>query len=163
MGLDVKNNTVKIVALDPGGTTGVSSIEFDERTHEMREVMLMQLGPHEHHTEIEDVIKDATIVVCEGFEYRNNSRSGLVLVSKEYIGVAKAYCANHDIRYEEQTAAQAKGFISDKALKLLGLYSSDAKHANDATRHLLYFIINGHAVSESIRMPILERMFPDSN
>lgn len=163
MGFDVKNNVVKIVALDPGGTTGVSSIEFDERTHEIREATLMQLGPHEHHTEIEDVIKDATIVVCEGFEYRNNSRSGLVLVSKEYIGVVKAYCTNHNIRYEEQTAAQAKGFISDKALKRLGLYSSNAKHANDATRHLLYYIINGRAISESIRMPILERMFPDSN
>lgn len=150
------------VALDPGGTTGVCV--FDSTTGQ---ITTYHLGPHAHHLDLWALLTswDPDVVICEGFEYRNTARQGLVLDSKEYIGMAKLWCLLNGKKYVEQTAAMAKGFIPDKGpranvvLKKLGWYSTAMKHANDATRHMVYWLVNGKHGLKAERDWILNKGF----
>lgn len=147
----------RIVALDPGGTTGWATYtEYPEADKPEQKFACGQIGPFEHHKDLYDFLgmqqTDDTIVVCESFEYRNERRPGLVLISKEYIGVAKLFVAERGfeseenfLHYKEQTASKAKGFVKDTNLQKLGLWSSGFPHAMDAMRHLLYYMINDNA------------------
>ena len=84
--------------------------------------------------------------ICERFEYRNTSRAGLVLDSKEYIGVVNLFAQDRSATLRRpvayQNASEAKGFVRDSHIKKLGLWSSGNPHAMDATRHLLYWLTN---------------------
>jgi hypothetical protein len=153
-----------VVALDPGGTTGWATFNCDKIENPLDGVTEYvdwswgrgQLDWNDHHNDLDVLlgtlqVQDYT-VVCEGFEYRNRARAGLVLVSRDYIGVAKRFCQERKVPYVEQTAAQAKGFVADRHIRKLGLWYSGNKHAMDATRHLLYYLIHteGGEVSKSL-------------
>lgn len=137
----------KIITFDPGGTTGIAVATIDSNV-EVPKFEVEQLGPQQHHVELEDFLEhnlahaDRKFVVYETFDYRNTSRSGLVLDSREYIGVITLWCKRRGVALYKQTPAQAKGFVSDNILKELNLYSKAFRHANDAMRHLIYFIVN---------------------
>jgi hypothetical protein len=104
----------------------------------------------EHHLAlgafIERQVVQETYVVSESFEFRQGTtkRTGLDLSSREYIGVMKYICADRDIPFTQQTAALGKGFVSDDKLKASGLWigGRDNRHAMDAYRHLIYFMVN---------------------
>lgn len=138
-----------IVALDPGGTTGWAMLAISDRGRTYWD--LGQLGPDEHHLELYNMIDrmyaraqdDNFIIVCERFEYRAYSRPGLVLDSREYIGVAKLFAAQKQVPFVLQSAAQGKGLVTDQNIKKLGLWSAGNRHAMDALRHLLYYVIKG--------------------
>jgi hypothetical protein len=143
---------VRIIALDPGGTTGIAVcdvriikpdyLEYDWNWYE--------LGPHEHHKELFDFLKVNTVgfksdftIVCESFEFRQNrQRDNINLMSREYIGVVKLYHKMYGVPVVFQTAGAAKGFVSDDKLKVMGLYQKSSKHERDATRHLIYYMVN---------------------
>ena len=131
-----------VVALDPGGTTGVAILSA-------RGVLVAEHLTGEHHKDLWNLLQDIDpdVVVCESFEFRNKSRDNLELISKEYIGVVKLWYRMHpNAVLSMQTAAMGKGFITDKgpnaneALKKLGWYFPSMKHANDAVRHLVYYL-----------------------
>lgn len=126
-----------IVALDPGGTTGVTVLD------EVGDAWTMQLGPEDHHLELYKLLTswEPDVVVCESFMYRQNDRTGIKLNSVEYIGVAKLWCQTNNKKFVLQTPAQAKGFVTDEKLKLLNFFARAQRHANDATRHLVYYVI----------------------
>lgn len=141
----------RVVALDPGGTTGWATYtSYPEATEEKQKFACGQIGPYQHHKDLYDFLgmqqTDNTIIVSESFEYRNERRPGLVLVSKEYIGVTKLFAEERGVPYFEQTASKAKGFVKDSNLQKLGLWSSGFQHAMDAMRHLLYYMINNTPV-----------------
>ena len=137
----------RIIAFDPGGTTGVAMATVNDTTV-VPEFKVKQLGPQEHHIELEDFLDehsryvDRLFVVYETFDYRNTSRAGLRLDSREYIGTIKGWCRRRGIALFQQTPAQAKGFVSDNILKELNLYTKAYRHANDGMRHLIYFVVN---------------------
>ena len=148
----------KIIALDPGGTTGIAMVElrdtvkvelgFDQPEPWLPQFKVEQLGPGEHHIELEDFLEkhlmgvDRKFVVIERFDYRNTSRSRVRLDSREYIGTVKGWCRRRGIPLFMQTAAQAKGFVPDQALKDANLYTKAFRHANDGMRHLIFFVVN---------------------
>lgn len=135
--------TTTILALDPGGTTGWALArwgdEGDLKWH------CGHIGPEEHHKELYDFLgmqqTDNYTIVTERFEYRNTSRPGLVLMSREYIGIVKLFHKERGGSLRFQNASQAKGFVKDRHIKELGLWSPGFQHAMDAYRHLLYYII----------------------
>lgn len=151
---------LRIVALDPGGTTGWGMFTAEERYDHLDKKSVYtkhkfdcgQLGPQEHHSELYNALgmwqTDHYIVVCESFEYRNRARPGLELISKEYIGVAKLFCEERGIKYIEQTASMGKvrdkstAFIKPRNLQKLGLWTPGWGHAMDGYGHLLYYMIN---------------------
>lgn len=143
----------KIIALDPGGTTGiamVSLVKNEDCEPDAPQFRVEQLGPGEHHIELEDFLdkhlKDADrkFVVIERFDYRNTSKSGVRLDSREYIGTVKGWCRRRGIPLFMQTAAQAKGFVPDQILKDTNLYTKAFRHANDGMRHLIFFVVNNN-------------------
>lgn len=136
----------RIVALDPGGTTGWASYTEYEDPAVMK-FDWGQIGPEEHHLKLHNFLglqqTDEFKIVCESFEFRQGKqRANINLISKEYIGIAKLFAAER-LRSPVvfQTAGAAKGFVTDPKLKIMGLWVPGKQHARDALRHLLYYMI----------------------
>lgn len=134
------------VALDPGGTTGYAVWDGDKFIEHG------QIGPGEHHDSlfrtlgVTYIAFDGSLsVVCESFEFRQNrQRDNIELMSREYIGVVKLFQQQHRIPLIMQTAALAKPFVTDEKLKVMGIWdqTKGEKHARDAYRHLIYYLVN---------------------
>src|SRR5690606_19133575 len=128
---------MRYVALDPGGTTGWAY--FDEEGWERN-----QFNRIAHHQALYDALMEANpgVLIVETFVYRKGL-DDVNLMAREYIGVAKLWWQQNRTKSDivMQTPAQAKNFITDKKLKALGLQVPGAPHANDATRHLLYYLV----------------------
>jgi len=148
-----------IIALDPGGTTGWATFNADyvegPDGAELynAEWRCGQLDGGKHHKELAILLEmnhtQHYQIVCESFEYRNRSRPGLELVSKEYIGVAELVAQDRKLPpVVYQTAAQGKvrnkttAFVKPTNLKRLGLWIPGNDHAMDGYGHLLYYIIH---------------------
>lgn len=166
---------MRLLALDPGVTTGWASIDIPDVSKDVdltQAVGVGQLGPHDHHSELYAMMElmqtSDFVLITERFEYRNKSRAGLQLESREYIGVAKMF-------YQErmrglgqqavfQNASQAKGFVEDRHIKALGLWSPGMKHAMDALRHLIYFVANDKTMRPvRLQMQILTTAYRTGN
>lgn len=144
---------MKVLALDPGGTTGWVLYTLKEETYGLTEKWDEgQLGPEEHHVDLYMLINslcmealaqnDEFIVVCESFEFRQNrQRDNINLMSKEYIGVVKLIAQTLGIPVVFQTAGAAKPFVTDQKLKAMLLYSTNQRHANDAKRHAVFYLV----------------------
>lgn len=128
-----------VVALDPGGTTGVAILDYKQ----VHQFQVETSSPRELVTIWENLnIAGPEEVVIERFQFRyGGGRSKVVLTPVEVIGVVKLYCAMKKIRLYEQTPAQAKKLITDDKIRKLGLWVPGQPHAMDATRHLLYHLI----------------------
>jgi hypothetical protein len=149
------------LGLDPGGTTGFALYQAevirnpDGRLEWFNEGwQIGHMGPGEHHKTLYDSLglwqTPNFIIVCESFEYRRNprdsQRDNIVLDSKEYIGVVKLFeqermQAHPGQRVVFQTAAMGKGFWTDDKLRKVGHYAVNMKHANDAMRHVLHYMV----------------------
>jgi hypothetical protein len=135
---------VKVVALDPGITTGlaIGNIMVDWG------LMLIDTGQAKYnHKELYDglVRQRPQHLVCERFEFRKKSREGLILYSRELIGIANLYSQQFGISLTMQQPSEALGgFWTDKQLKKDKLYKvTTGGHANDALRHLLQWYVFG--------------------
>jgi hypothetical protein len=127
-----------------------------------------QLGPQEHHLDLWNLLGDMHVanyvIVCESFEYRREQRDNVVLISKEYIGVVNLFVQERSktlprgfvLEHVPQNAATGKSFWYPKVkgkkdswdgsrLKHLGLYqpTTQGRHKNDATAHLLQWLSEG--------------------
>lgn len=140
--------TYRILALDPGGTTGwTKCVPYPERPPVWS---FGQLGPGDHHRELWDLLDHkmwlpgrGDIVICEGFD--NRADPAAELVSLEYIGVVKHWSQSRnralkaDVRFP---LAAEKRFTDDRKLKALKIYQRGMRHANDASRHLVKYLVN---------------------
>jgi hypothetical protein len=160
-----------IVAFDPGGATGYAVYRgWDDPAVEKFSCGTFT-GPSHHallYTHLGSLRRTNNLrtstsftnemhVVTESFEYRNQSRAGLELISRDYIGVIELFCQHNSLELHRQTASMGKGFVKDIHLKRLGLWSSgkEERHAMDAYRHLLYYMI--HTLKGPIGLKLLER------
>jgi rRNA processing protein Krr1/Pno1 len=118
------------------------------------------LGPKEHHYDLDTLLGMMHVaefhIVCESFEFRQRvggkdetTRMNINLMSREYIGVAKRFYqerskggTNKGIHFRLQSAAEAKVFVSDEKLKIMGFWTGKTKHERDAYRHLIYYLVN---------------------
>lgn len=139
---------MKIIGLDPGGTTGVA-IYINEDNYTGFNGRF-QLGHEAHHLELFDFLvrEHPDLIVCERFDYR--PRQGNADLSPvEYIGIVNMYWQYRDqsvgsdveVFYQQQLAHD-KGLWTDDKLKVLTLHSPGKPHANDATRQVLYYVTN---------------------
>jgi hypothetical protein len=156
----IESGTYRVLGLDPGGTTGwatytaqviacTKGCKRECRHHEFFEEKwkVGHLGPDEHHGELYALMEHLDVtnftVVCESFEFRQNrQRDNINLMSKEYIGVTKLFGVERKTLVVFQTAGMAKPFVTDDKLKAMGKYTKGYKHANDAMRHLIYYLVN---------------------
>ena len=59
------------------------------------------------------------------------------------IGAIESLAKHREIPVTLQTSAQAKGFVKDANIRKLGLWTPGNRHAMDAMRHLLFWLIHG--------------------
>lgn len=150
-----------VLGLDPGGTTGWAMYQAEmvdvaglpiEWYNEKWNCGLLEGQHHDLLYTLLELNHTAEYhIVCESFEYRNDSRAGLELISKEYIGVVNLFAQQRHIEsnVHYQTAAigklTKKSFVQKHNLEALGVWSSghDNRHAMDATSHLLTWLVHG--------------------
>jgi hypothetical protein len=144
-----------VAAFDPGGTTGVAIARWqpddpDEQLTSLKQIGFFRyhLGPALHHLDLWLLLcsSDFTDVVWESFEFRQHitkdyAKTGVELISREYIGVLKLFCELHQVRSHSRNVSSAKRFIDDAKIKQLGLWLPGMPHAMDATRHLLRYLV----------------------
>jgi hypothetical protein len=160
---------MRIIGLDPGGTTGWATY-----TSDLRDWSFGQMGPEEHHEQLDQFlgiqhVRD-TVIVVEEFEWRTSKPQMAAygdryveLISKEYIGVVKRW-------YQERGSLQGltllikpagviKPFVKDANIKKLGLWKPGYKHAMDATRNVLWFLIHSKdpRVPTTLRLELLQK------
>lgn len=125
---------MRILALDPGRTTGAAYFPDDDTFHvEQRELAYSHKSLYNYLR-----LVNPDIIVCESFVYQRRDKVDLSPV--EMIGVIKLFCERNGTPYHEQTPSQAKKFWEDKKIKTCGLWIPGNPHAIDAARHLLYFM-----------------------
>lgn len=136
---------MRLVALDPGGTTGWATWDDDRGTIESGELT------GDHHLELYNFLDfgNFDIIIYESFQYRRKEIDkgvAFVLDSVEYIGVIKLFV--QDVKYNfleppdliAQTPATGKGFWTNDKLKKVGAYKPGSEHEKDARRHLLQYM-----------------------
>lgn len=146
---------MRLIALDPGGTTGAVKFQKSVTTNAWNFMERRQFGPHKHHKELWSYLclEMPDIIVYEQFYYQRrpiDKGVSLVLDSKEYIGVIELYGAleevgldgAHPTKIVVQSPSDMK-FWDDTKLKRLGepFYKPPPnQHSTDAIRHALYYI-----------------------
>lgn len=136
---------IKVLALDPGRTTGYAMGDISETGK-----MLIVTGEAvwDHHALMAQLEwYKPHVIIYERFDFRRSpkyQRDRVDLFPRELIGVVELYAeSTNDIRLDTQSASQAKGYFSDRKLKDDGVYRVSKPHANDAARHLLHWYTFG--------------------
>lgn len=129
---------VRILAVDPGGTTGW--VTYDTETAEF------ESGQDSDRFEfceraVGRIVAQVDVVVCEDFRITvQTAKKSQQPDALKIIGTLE-YAA-HVVRklVVLQTPGDAKRFSTDARLKKAGLWTPGRRHANDAARHLFLFM-----------------------
>ena len=148
---------MRLLALDPGATTGWALFVKGAPTERYRSGQVgtdkvwrlletAKMATNEAGELDEDGYVDLTII-CESFQHRQLPKVDLTPV--EVIGVVKEWARQNNIEIVWQTAAQGKAFFDNKRLEALGVLKRPAthwRHANDAMRHMMWYLGFGKGV-----------------
>jgi hypothetical protein len=160
-GLEERSKDLKLLAIDPGVTTGYCAAELTGKEK-------LVLHPSQMVDDVDEVwerletLKPRYIVI-EDFEFRQGKqKTGLNLYPVQIIGVTRLYeqmgapLAGHQCAVQLQKAAQAKGYYTNPQLKRLGVFKPGAawEHSMDATRHLLHWLTfsSGYQLVEGVNI-----------
>ena len=135
-----------LIALDPGGTTGVALYDglgpIPSKGYEHR-FRTLQIEGENHHLPLWKLLTRTSpqVVICERFDSMPMQAMRTInLDAREYIGVAKLYTQMLGRKFVPQQRSAAKGQWPDDKIKDLHLWQPNAPHAMDALRHLLYYL-----------------------
>lgn len=123
---------MKYLAIDPGETSGLTTLETDGNHFLYAEVASLK----ELWRAINIVVPD--VIICEDFDRRE--KPGRIAPIIEGIGIVKLYSQQTFTPVEFQSASYGKAFWDNGKLKQVGVYREKMKHANDATRHVLQYM-----------------------
>jgi len=140
----LRRNHVKIIAVDPGATTGVAWTDFSEegipelntsmpKGFEAACTLFERFGGSPYRSNFDLLVIERFSITAKTV---TKTREGSNLAI-ELIGVAKWVALQCGLKVEEQSPADAKNFASDAKLRKIGWYTPGPDHARDATRHLL--------------------------
>ncbi len=149
---------MKVIALDPGKTTGVCfatyldnkiALSVDQQEISLAAMWAMLSNACQN--------LDDLHIIYEDFTYRNASRTGLDLTPVKLIGIIEVFREWHEplIGFYKQTASTGKAFYNDDRLKALDVYARGKQHGRDASRHFLQWATFG-AGSQWINMDNVE-------
>jgi hypothetical protein len=132
----------RLLCLDPGHVTGWCVFERGKLTA-AGQALTMEEGWHC----IDDLFNDVqpTMVVYENYRvyaHKLERHSNSEVYTLRLVGVIEYLCdVKFNIPQYNQMAHQAKGFVTDDKLKSWGFYKSGLRHARDAMRHGIYFLL----------------------
>lgn len=138
--IDDSKPGLKILAIDPGGTTGYA-VGFYKDSHLDLIVLEEKMSPGKFMYLLQSVHlhdPDPLHLIYEDFQYRNYARMGLDLTPVKLIGVMELFLEQTvSVTGYKQSPSSGKSFYQDDKLKMLGAYAVGRQHGRDATRHLL--------------------------
>lgn len=131
----------RVLCLDPGETTGYALFEHGTLT------TAGQVRTIDDWKIISDLFEEMnpTHVVYENYRvysHKLDRHAFSEVYTLRLIGVIEFLCdVVYRIPYCNQMAQQAKGFTTDEKLKHWGFYDKGPKHARDAMRHGVYYLL----------------------
>lgn len=132
---------VRILGVDPGGTTGLALFDVDDNSTPQLVWQKQITGGLKgfldfHWDELEDT--DIDLIVCESFNLREGLH-GVDLTPTYIIGALEALYPVMPIVYQEP---KLKPLCDDNRLKKMGYYVPARGHAMDAVRHVIIYLRN---------------------
>ena len=125
---------MRIIAVDPGVTSGVASAGFIDEPPEFSSWEDGTLGTIRS---VAARLHSVDLVVCESFTPRPGVRTWQP-ASLESIGALRYICWRLGTEFKLQTPAEAKRFSTNAKLASIGWrHPTKGGHADDAARHLL--------------------------
>lgn len=132
----------RMLAVDPGGTTGLALFEYDDDTYNViwtKQIANKLAGFLDFHwDELEDTPIDQ--IVCESFDLREGVH-GVDLSAVYIIGAIEALYPRGVYDLVMQKPSQ-KALCSDSRLHKMGLHQTGKPHASDAVRHGIIYLRN---------------------
>lgn len=152
----LKDSKHRVLALDPGETTGACLFE-GSRLIDARQLStgLMPLAAQT----VVDYFNGGSIplrplltgpidmIVIEDYRvysWKTDDHAWQGLHTPRLIGAIEYICHNRGTPLTKQSAQQGKGFCTDDKLQAWGLYQKGERHARDAIRHAIYYLLFGH-------------------
>jgi len=142
---------MRLLAIDPGGTTGFAVFTGESLTNSWRKG---RIGCRENAEEIDDIViqlcEESTdlIIVIEKFQlfpWKSKSLAWSQLNTVQIIGRVKALARLYQITVKEQTTGNRDiGYMWGKVPKLPK--SNPSNHAHDAWAHAAFYIIDNGGV-----------------
>lgn len=139
----------RLLALDPGETTGYSVFEATpENTRLIECGQLTTPNVPSAVCEFEKVFKKHDIVRAVFESYRvyswmSESHSWSDVPTLRIIGCIETLLYQHNLPHTTQTAQAAKNFCTDERLTDWGFWIKGQKHARDSIRHAAFFLLFG--------------------
>ncbi len=139
----------KILALDPGETTGLAYFEAGVLKH------YDQLKTKELSDSVDTIDRTVKLlvpdyIVCEDYRvygWKRDEHAWAALHTPKLIGVIHTIATLHSIPIEYRMAVDAKTFCTDDKLTLWGMYKPGMRHARDAIRHGCFaYLFSKHPV-----------------
>jgi hypothetical protein len=139
-----------VLCLDPGETTGWALFVYGE---------LVGFGqwPTTDPAVLADCVAEVartsplSRIVYEEYRVRGNKfkeHVGSEVLTIQHVGAIKVVADELGLPLTKQTAGMAKGFATDTKLRRWGLYQRGLRHANDAIRHGVYWLLFAAARKE---------------
>lgn len=136
---------MRIVGVDPGGTTGIAILDLaGEPSFRIADMTMMQVRGYLAYDVVElcAVAKYTDVIVAAekfviGHRAARSSTAGAGKFARDLLGAIQQI---DGITYAEHTAADVKRWATDKRLAEAGLFppTSGMGHARDAARHALF-------------------------
>jgi hypothetical protein len=139
----------RIGCFDPGETTGFALFEATGTLVHLRHARQLKTWG------IEDAVRSFTstldelkpdVIVYESYRvygWKTDEHSFSDIPTLQVIGCLKTLCVQRKIAYHDQSAQQAKQFVTDEKLERWGFYREGLRHSRDAMRHGCYFLTFG--------------------
>jgi len=138
-----------VVAVDPGGTTGVAVGHFTQG--QPPEIEVYELEPMKALDRVsEELRRGASLVAYETFRPRSGVRTWQP-DALYVIGGVRYLCYLSDTPCVGQEPADAKKFATNRKLDVMGWrHPTEGGHQDDATRHLLVAAVNGDLIDAAV-------------
>lgn len=136
-----------VLALDPGETMGCAI--FHRTAEETRfRAGQIKMWPLEEITNFTNLLNlcNPDHIVFESYHiygWKSDEHRFSEVGTIQIIGAIKTLAILRGIPYSSQTAQIGKGFCTDDKLEKWGLWLEGLKHARDAARHGVHFLIFG--------------------
>jgi hypothetical protein len=156
---------VRILAVDPGPTTGFAIYDSEAREAKSKGIVDVWNEPlgTDSHNQLWNVLEitDCNVMLVERFEFRKDDaqRAKINYDAAEYVGVCMLHAQQNPRGYRQILVSAStigkSAFWSDdnKRVMQIGLYNAKAApHGMDALRHILYHVTFTYGDPFYIRM-----------
>ena len=136
-----------LLAFDPGEVSGCCVFKCGKPV-EFRQLPTVNKKTRDYEwSVIEEFIDEINpdVVIIENYRiyaHKLDQHSSSDVPTLQLIGAIKYMLYKRNIPYKLQMAQQAKGFVTDAKLKEWGMWDIGHKHARDACRHCVYYLIS---------------------